>query len=126
MSNQARARELFSEGYSVNAVAKQLGITWAEAKKFKPAEDDQQDETSSAENDAGLVYTVNLEIPTGRTMELLRALAVDELLGAIEDLDESTQIVLLENVLQRRLNGALELPAVAPIELPHPRLQIAN
>lgn len=121
------AKQLFEEGKSVNAVAKQLDISYYNAQKLKEkwggseteiAPD--QAEPTAAEN---LVYTVSLEVPVGKAIELIRGLPAEEILAAIEELAEPDHVAILQNVMQRRLNGVLT-PRAGTLEMP--RLAIAN
>lgn len=114
------AAELFSQGMSVNAVAKAMKIAWTDAKKLKPggapvkkaktelqAPADEPAETAEVATEA-LVWPIALEVPADRIGDLVGSIAADELKAAIVKLlDGAAQSVIFQAVLALRVQELL-------------------
>jgi hypothetical protein len=110
---EAKAAELFAAGKSVNAVAKELGISWLDAKKLKggeavPAAGGGKRKkrkkkasrrvskpASQPEQEEPAAWDLNVQVEAGRVDDLLATFTIEEKCTAIA------------RVLQLRVDAAL-------------------
>lgn len=93
-----KARPLFAEGKSTNAVAKELGITWNAAgllrEEISIGYESKIDDASDVADDDD--WDVTIRVPAGRANDIFATFTVAEKMDAIS------------SVLQGRMNAALE------------------
>lgn len=120
MENSERALELFGERKSVNAVAKILGITWAEAKKLQPAIVDDKPakprktkktlpkkEPEPVENR----WELGIRVPLERAVSIFADFSQEEKVHIFSELPAQRQMDSIARILQRRMDAICAPPA---------------
>lgn len=121
--NESEAVAMFKNGASVNSVSKTLGIGYHLAKKIKDGMSE-SGETGEAKEKENPVFTLNLEVPEGRAADMLAAFPPEEIREAVLAMDEGNQILILQQLMQRRLDAVLSPEISQAFELP--RLHAVN
>lgn len=108
MANINDARPLFEAGKSVNAVSRELGISWYDADKLKKAwTAEREPEITEAETEDASLWDVTIQVPAVGIDSLLGKLDHDEAIAALLSLDVQAKCTLWGTVMQRRINAML-------------------
>jgi hypothetical protein len=93
-TREEKAAELYAGGSSINAVAKELGISWYDAKKLKPVKEEAV-VGGGEDPDEGGNWDITLSTPTAR---------LSDIFAEFSNAEKATAIA---TVLQARLDAIL-------------------
>jgi hypothetical protein len=110
-SYKEKAIVLFTAGKSVNAVSKELGITWKKAATVKKhmngtAASDDEPEAETGGHDPQ-DWDMSMTVPMDKLDDLLNRAEAQEIAQAVRKCDGQTQANVFQALMQRRLDQLL-------------------
>lgn len=113
MENSERALQLFAEGKSVNAVARTLGITWAEAKNLQPgfvSKKERKPSTRRQQAESDERWELGIKVPLERAPDIFNGFTDEEKAYLFSQLPDQKQMDAILDVLQRRMDAVCAPP----------------